>query len=374
MRENPIERSKATISERELLAKCDYDNLVAFFLSKKPAYVDLEVSRLNFYGLQLLLKAVLRELGCYNVNSEARRFHNNKCIPFRGDGIDGLRVLHEIVDGFVRRSSRLPTVVRPLSSKKYDWPILIEGGANGSKSVTEIVKEFKLGSKTVLKFVSAGSRKGNSRGKVKPLATWRKALRTKIITSPEDHLCNAILKHHVDEIELYCSHDFDLIYHGDDDLKFKRDLHNQSLVKGLKTFPVSYAGGLETPCLNQEIPPFWEKWQSKSRRLKKGWSAASPKVQFGILWEKIMGEYLGSPERKPFNVLFDQQVDLRPLGFSGMMHLFLEKEKGDVSGKKPSKGSKRYIREMLADKHASKTFRGIIKRYMKRRFMALAAG
>jgi hypothetical protein len=190
----------------------------------------------------------------------------------------------------------------------------------------------------------------------------------------EDQLCNAVLKHHVDEIELFCEHDPDLIYHGDYDIKFKRDLHNQALRKGLRTFPVAYEVGGETPCLEREIPAFWEKWQSKARRLKDGWGGSSSAVQFGILWEKIMGEYLGCPERKPFNVLFDQQVDLRILGMSGLLHLLQTKDKGCIPGKRLAKRRREYIKEVLAEKHATKTFQGIIKRYIKRRFMALTAG
>ncbi len=371
MEPDPIERSKATISERELVAKCDYDNVVAYFLSKKPSCIELDVSRLNFYGLQLLLRAVLRELGRYNVNPEAGRFHRNRYIPFRGDGIDGLRVLLNIADNFTRESQRRPDVVRPLSSKCHDWPVLIKAGANGIDSINEVLKELGLGSNTVLKFTATGRRKGNSRGRIKALATWKQDEESE--AALEDQLCNAVLKHHVDEIELFCDHDPDLAYHGDYDIKLRRDLHNQAFRKGLRTFPAAYEVGRETPCLDSEISPFWEKWQSKARRLKKGWCLASAEVQFEILWDKIMGEYLGCPERKPFNVLFDQQVDLRPLGLSGLLHLLQVKDNKCLPGRRPSKGSRDYRKEILADKHASKTFRGIIKRYIKRRFMALVA-
>ncbi len=371
---SPIERSRATISDRVLMKECDYNSIVACFRSydNKMPIPDIEVSRQNFYGLQLLLRAVLGQLGRYNKDPNAGCFHRNRYVPFKGDGVDGLRTLREIVDNFTRGSCKFPAVVQPLSSESHDWSVLIRSGANEMESIPALVEKLALGSRTVLKFAPVGRRKGSSRGRIKALATWKDDPGIGAVL--EDQLCNAFLKHHVDEIELFCEHDPNLIYPGDSDIKSKRELHNTSLRRGSRTFGVTYEVGSETPCLDKEIPAFWEKWQSKARRLENGWGGSSAAAQFEILWEKIMGEYLGCPERKPFNVVFEQQVDLRPLGMSGLLHLLQTKDKGCIPGKRSAKGRREYMREVLADKHATKTFRGIIKRYIKRRFMALTSG
>lgn len=331
-------------------------------------------SKEDFYALIHVLHSVANQLLMFPFSRSPRahelgRFRQT---AFKNDGDDGVRALLSFVQKFIENAYAHPEVIKPIAEITESIPVIYSAHAEWSEELKLHLKSLNLGTNAPLRLKR--SRKASSRGKCIDWPTYQQS-GPDAETGPVNikSYRNAVLLHHYREImefkELDASDRDNFQWHQ----KIRVEQHNIAISTGLENSIFQF-GAIPVPNLTASdrrtkvdsiLPEFWKPWQRAALELPPLAPETAPQW-FEVIWEKILGEYLGHPEYKPLNPVFETQQDLTILGAA--------KDARRMQTGKVSKARKQRISELVANRQleGEGTMRSNIKYSLKEAFMKLA--
>ncbi|MCX6938399.1 MAG: hypothetical protein NTU80_10985 [Verrucomicrobia bacterium] len=355
--------SLSTVEIDNIVSLKDYVSVISKLLGRKDS--DFQITpREEFYALQKVIRDAFERLGELDKAQKIDRFAFFNGVVYKGDGHDLIRVLQSITESFCGNSAQYPDSVSSVASVSYSWPILYESGANAMENIDGVIEKLKIASKTPLNLKQ--TRKGKKRGKCAKIETGTLG----DLDFDQDGIgqeCNAVIIKHHREITAFAQHDsavpcsFQLAEY------VQNSIRNQAIDEGCISYFRVYQPSVSFLIKGGKYPDWWIQWQSELKKID--WFNASLNEQFRIIWLKIMGEYLGTPEKHAPNESFREQYNLREI----VKEEFAKREADRISKTSAERiaNVNRIINEVDCGLHSNGTMQTLIKNRLKKAFKGL---